>query len=54
MDIDLDALRREAEGKPMERVIVTRRWLAEILDRIEAKPALDVQFPPMDIPAPDR
>lgn len=54
MDIDLDALRREAEGKPMERVIVTRRWLAMVLDRIEAKAVLDVEFPPMSHLATDR
>lgn len=40
-EIDIEALRREAKGDGRECVPVTRRFLAAVLERIEAPAALD-------------
>jgi len=40
-EIDIEALRREAKGNGRECVPVTRRFLAAVLERIEAPAALD-------------
>ena len=42
MTVNMDALRRESEGPGEERVLVTRRFLAAIRDRLDAKIVLDV------------
>ncbi|CAD7336082.1 MULTISPECIES: hypothetical protein [unclassified Sphingobium] len=42
MTVNLDALRREAGGPGEERVLVTRRFLAALVNQLDAKVVLDV------------